>query len=173
MKRQRSIAGPVLFSSLLSAGLGYWLGHRHVTPEAQPTPIVTMLECPALPGASPATHDATPPEPHHHAVVSIDRPQGNQLPALTDAGDHREQLLQFIRSRALTLEDCVPGGRDRLRLTLRLDVGGQGSIQRVQVMDGDATETQVGQCIASRMQTWTLPADLVQPRQSLIMSVVL
>ena len=97
----------------------------------------------------------------------------NLLPELTAPEAHREELLQYIRDRASALQDCMPGAHDRLRLTIRLDVGGQGTIQHAQIVDGDPKQRKIGDCVSSRMAKWTLPEQWVQARQSLLMSVVL
>jgi hypothetical protein len=173
MKRRRSIAGPVLLSSLLAGLTGYWLGRSRVPPVAPQAPIVTMLSCPDPAAGGPPTADATTEPARHKASVVAAKPAGAQLPALEATQDHREQLLKYIRERSAGLQDCAAGQHERLRLTLRLDVGGQGAIQRVQVVDDDPDHAAIGQCVAQRMGTWRLPEEWVQAKQSLLRSVVL
>jgi hypothetical protein len=173
MKRQRSIAGPVIIASLLAGWFGYWLGQRKAPPPAPPDgPIVTMLECPPAIG-EPEPQPKSAAEPHHRTTVTATKPNGRELPTLAATDDHREQLLGYIRDRANLLQDCLPNGHERLRLTLRLDVGREGAINKVQVVDGDPNNVKTGECVADRMRAWTLPQQWVQARQALLMSVVL
>jgi hypothetical protein len=177
-KRQRSIIGPVLLASLLAGGFGYCAGRRGA-PKPANGPIVTMLECPDPSGGAPTTLAAATSTTKdddaskRKGPVPSAKPLASRLPPLSNTADHREELLKYIREHSSELQECAAGQRERLRLTIRLDVGRQGAISRVQVVDDAPQIASVGLCLQQRMSNWKLPEQWVQPKQSLLMSVVL
>ena len=176
-RRKRSILGPVLLASVLAGSFGYCAGRRGVSAPSH-GPIVTMLECPDSSGGASTTLASTTPSKDDEAArrkgaVPSPKPLANRLPALSNTADHREELLKYIREHSSELQDCAAGQRDRLRLTLRLDVGREGAISHVQVVDDAPQIASVGLCLQQRMAAWKLPEEWVQPKQSLLMSVVL
>lgn len=140
-----------------------WISSPAPVPAA---PVVTVLACPEpQPAAVAAPRASRPVKP---AATST-----TPLPALAPVDEARDALLAFVKERSSELAACAGARRERLRLTVRLEVTEAGVIEKVAVLEDEPSLTAVRTCVQQGMVTWTLPAEWLQGQRTLLVSVVL
>lgn len=174
MKPRRSNTGAWIAFVIVAALTGWWLGRRSSPDTSTGIPMVSALACPVIPACGPATPIApVAGEIAKQGRVAQIRTVTSPLPRLDETEADRERLLQYIRERASGLEECAKDSRDRLRLTVKLDVASKGTVKHVQVMDDDPAHRKAGQCVAQRMGEWRLPEEWVKGDRTILVAVVL
>lgn len=161
-----SSTAPVLIA--LVAGLtGFALRGFVSSPEpSAQAPVVTVLACP----------DTSTPREEAPRVTRPTRPATTPttpLPPLAPVDEAREALLAFVRERSSGLADCAGSRRERLRLTVRLDVSEAGVVEKVSVLEDEPALAPVRTCVERGIASWTLPTQWLSGQRTLLVSIVL
>lgn len=167
-RRARSSPGSAIFIALVAGLVGFLL--RGLFSESAPepeAPVVTLLACP-----QPDGQPASPKASARRQVTPAGRPS-TPLPKLGEVDDAREALLEFVRSRSKELASCAGERRERLRLTVQLDVAESGAVEAVSVLEDEAALASVHACVERGMRAWTLPSEWLSGQRTLLVSVVL
>lgn len=173
MKKRRSDHAGRWVAVALACALGGFVCGRRTSP-APPGPVVTLLACPQAPACGPPAAVGLPAGPRRRPpALARGSPPPSPLPALAPTDERRVELLRFIRDRSDGLGDCAADRRERLRLTVRIDVGERGKVRRVQVLDADPAQQAVAQCLSQHMSAWLLPGEWSASNPSLLVAVVL